>query len=1276
LQTQNRHMMNRKVYLLLVALLGFLHIANAQTGFGEIRGKLIDEKSRKPLDFASVQVKLNGEVRGAAYTDEDGNFVLKTLTPGKYVVEASTLGYQKVEMTNVVVNADKITFINISLTPIEGGVQLPEVKKIERKTPIIDPKGTSGESFDAEDIIKMPTRNVNNIANTVAGVTSVNGGTPTFRGARADGTAYYIDGVRVNFGSTGVPQNMINQIQIITAGVPAQYGDFTGGAISVTTKGPSRYYTGGVELITSTPFDKYHYNQLEAFLSGPIWKTKHEDENQRKSILGFSFGGNVNYVQDPRPMSGGVWKTKDGVLNNLEQNPLRLASGGTGFVNNAEFITKNDLEKVDARLNSPTHGFNLTGSLVYQPKSNIIVTLGGQTNYSNSKNQVTNSNSFNNVNNFSSSLFNYDEYPQRVANTYRIYLKFTQKFDNANQDKEKAKKSNIQNAYYTVRIDYTRSSLVQQDPKFKEDFFRYGHIGKFTTYSREVFDTYNAGVNGSPKKFIDQNGDTISLTYFEEMLGFADTLYSFQRAEDNPVAANYTTNLYNLSTAQGTTIRNINYVRQNLGLVNGDNPQSIYSQMWTNPGTQLTGFSKSQVEQYTVFAMGEATVSSKNNPNRKHDLQFGLQHEQQVSRSYGLGATGLWSLARQLMNNQFESGLANQADENGYYRGYLSYDANGVFQDTVRYDRANNAADQKNFDKNFRAMLMARGERDVYGNPINEQSFIDVNSYKPSDFKLTMFSADELLNNGNSYVNYNGYDPYGNIVKGKPSYDRFLNGERVIPAYMPIYQAAWLQDQFIFRDLNIRVGVRVERFDNNMPVLKDPFTLYPTYTAGEVNQLGSAPVTHPGNIGSNYAVYVDDVNNPSKIVGYRNGVDWYNAEGNRVNDPTILANASAGRIQPYLVDPNNQVITTTGTFKDYEPQVNVLPRIYFAFPIAEKSNLFATYDVLTQRPTEGTTAQVDDYYYMQNRTQSTIGNPDLKPTRRTDYELGFKQQIGDYSGLSLIASYSEMRNLITQYRYNQAYPISYTTFSNLDFSTVKSFRVEYELRDKGNISLMANYTLQFADGTGSNSGSSGALLAVGLPNLRTLFPLEYDVRHVVKGTFDYHYKNGDQYNGPIIFGKRVFENAGIALIFNAQSGRPYTVNAQPTPDAQPGVAVRSPIKGNPNGSRLPWQFFTDLNIDKSWMFKMGEYKNKAPRFGSIIAFMQITNLFDARNILGVYRYTGSAQDDGYLNSPVGQVAIDQATNAQSFIDLYNIRIANPGNYALPRWTRLGVRFNF
>ena len=39
-------------------------------------------------------------------------------------------------------------------------------------------------------------------------------------------------------GGLGVPQGGIEQI-VITGGVPAQYGDATGGIISVTTKGPS-----------------------------------------------------------------------------------------------------------------------------------------------------------------------------------------------------------------------------------------------------------------------------------------------------------------------------------------------------------------------------------------------------------------------------------------------------------------------------------------------------------------------------------------------------------------------------------------------------------------------------------------------------------------------------------------------------------------------------------------------------------------------------------------------------------------------------------------------------------------------------------------------------------------------------------------------------------------------------------------------------------------------------------------------------------------------------
>ena len=68
---------------------------------------------------------------------------------------------------------------------------------------------------------------------------------------------------------------------------------------------------------------------------------------------------------------------------------------------------------------------------------------------------------------------------------------------------------------------------------------------------------------------------------------------------------------------------------------------------------------------------------------------------------------------------------------------------------------------------------------------------------------------------------------------------------------------------------------------------------------------------------------------------------------------------------------------------------------------------------------------------------------------------------------------------------NYAYPISYLTYGNIDFSTVKGFSALYELRRTGNTSLSANYTLQFANGTGSSATSGYSLVNTGQPNLRT-----------------------------------------------------------------------------------------------------------------------------------------------------------------------------------------------
>jgi hypothetical protein len=244
---------------------------------------------------------------------------------------------------------------------------------------------------------------------------------------------------------------------------------------------------------------------------------------------------------------------------------------------------------------------------------------------------------------------------------------------------------------------------------------------------------------------------------------------------------------------------------------------------------------------------------------------------------------------------------------------------------------------------------------------------------------------------------------------------------------------------------------------------------------------------------------------------------------------------------------------------------------------------------------------------------------------------------------------------------------------------VKSFRAEYEIRGLGRLSLTANYSLLFADGTGSNVNAANALLAANQPNLRSLYPLDLDVRHKIVSVIDYRFKNGSQYSGPVWFGKKVFENAGANFIVTAKSGAPYTKNAIATSTAQAslGRVQRSPIDGNPFGSRMPWQFRIDMNAQKAFSIKKKNPKDQfRPQATQFVAYLWIQNLLNNQIVNSVHRFTGLPNDDGYLNSPQGQQYIQEQVNAQSFIDLYSLKADSPLNYAMPRIARLGLRMYF
>ena len=432
---------------------------------------------------------------------------------------------------------------------------------------------------------------------------------------------------------------------------------------------------------------------------------------------------------------------------------------------------------------------------------------------------------------------------------------------------------------------------------------------------------------------------------------------------------------------------------------------------------------------------------------------------------------------------------------------------------------------------------------------------------------------------------------------------------------------------------------------------------------------------HPSNIGDDFVVYVQNSTDPrlDQITGYRNGDIWFNASGEEINDPAVLSSSNIPN--PWLVDPNDgDPFTDLGpeSFQDYEPQVNVSPRIAFSFPISDEALFFAHYDILTQRPQNSNTLSLVSYLTFRGGN-ATLNNPDLQAEKTIDYELGFQQKLTNSSALKISTFYKEIRDQIRLTQVVGAFPGNYRTFDNEDFGTVKGLTIQYDLRRTRNFTLSAFYTLQFADGTGSSSTSSLNLISSGNGDLRTLSPLSFDQRHAITLRADYRYGSQKNYNGPVLFGKDILQNTGINLVVRSGSGTPYTrssnvVNTQ-------GGGLQSQQLGQINASRLPFTNTLDLRVDRNIALRWGKDGNKEA--ASLNVYVQVLNLLDAQNILGVYRATGSPDDDGFLVDAASQSAINQQLDEQSFRDLYATRLAsNSGNFSLPRRVRLGIQLNF
>jgi hypothetical protein len=271
------------VTLLAVVVLGTSAL-RAQESFGGITG-VVKDQSGGIVPGVSVTITNETTERMIRLTtDSAGGYRVTDLDPGRYHVRFQIDGFTPIEVPQVVVLLGKTVELSTVLTV--GGLN-EAVQVIGDTAPLIDWRtATVAHNVAAEEFDRLPkTRTFQSIAMTAPSVTSgeIEGGFQV-NGASGAENAFTIDGVMTNSliharSRQDAAFEYLQEVQIKTTGIQAEYGGALGGVISAVTK------SGGNTLHGET----HYVYQGSTLGAAPV----------RRLVLSPTDDRTVSYVQDP-----------------------------------------------------------------------------------------------------------------------------------------------------------------------------------------------------------------------------------------------------------------------------------------------------------------------------------------------------------------------------------------------------------------------------------------------------------------------------------------------------------------------------------------------------------------------------------------------------------------------------------------------------------------------------------------------------------------------------------------------------------------------------------------------------------------------------------------------------------------------------------------------------------------------------------------------------------------------------------------------------------------
>lgn len=244
-------------------------VLKAQQTTGKISGRVVDKQTGEPLPGANIVVV--GTQLGAA-SDRNGEFFILNIPPGKYDIRGTMMGYTSVVKKGVFVNINRTTQVNLALTMTTLDVGEEVVVVAEREKVRADVSFST--SYIQSDNIEMtPATSIENVIARSAGINKDDFGLQ-IRGMGEQDIAVYVDGMTFNDNRNDRPYTTINydlvkEIEILTGGFSAEYGNARAGVINLTTKESADRYTGSMRVEYS-PAALKHFGPY-AFSDGNWW---------------------------------------------------------------------------------------------------------------------------------------------------------------------------------------------------------------------------------------------------------------------------------------------------------------------------------------------------------------------------------------------------------------------------------------------------------------------------------------------------------------------------------------------------------------------------------------------------------------------------------------------------------------------------------------------------------------------------------------------------------------------------------------------------------------------------------------------------------------------------------------------------------------------------------------------------------------------------------------------------------------------------------------------